>query len=74
MNAFQLAYHKFYEMIETSLNDRSEEITLPYVVRGMLILLLNPALVDPDYHETLNALVQSFEIILSTDEDSVQYF
>ena len=31
-------------------------------------------LVDPDYHETVNVLVQAFEIILTTDEDSTQYF
>ncbi len=34
---------------------------------------MNPMLVDPDYHETLNALVQAFEILLSTDDDSVHY-
>jgi hypothetical protein len=49
------------------------EIIQPFILRGLLILLMNPLYYDPDNQEPISAVIKSIEILLSTTDDASLY-
>ena len=71
---YQAAY-TFKEMIDAVQGDTAEpymyaEIVFPFVIRGLVILLLNPSLMDNDDQEIMITLMNAFENLIATNNQT----
>lgn len=50
------------------------EIVMPFVIRGLLILLMNPLLLDNEDQEIMQTLMNCMENMLATHDQANLYF
>jgi len=58
---------------ETSINESKYEIMMPYVIRGLLMHLMNDILDLEEYSTELQLIVQYLEIFLNSDKEVSGY-